>query len=936
MSTLCASIALVFATAMVANAADTQDALYRVKILPQPLGTALKVFADQSGIQIIFLSKVTEGHDAPALTGTFTSDAALDTLLRGTDLTFHHLNGKTIEVVPETQFRRTSNPSTDDSPPAASVPEPATSVAPGTGSPWPLRLAQAERQGSIEPPAEARDELAEIVVTGNKREERLQSVAASIVAVTSDTLEKQQIREIKDIQQLAPSLNFQSGDEARLFNFSIRGVGSESFSVGVEPSVSTIVDGVVYTRPGAAFDGLMDLERVEVLNGPQGTLQGKNASAGAVVIVTKRPNRNAFESKAEYTFAEHNDHNVSLMFTGPVNDKLAYRLFSYYKSADGQVVNVSTGKTVNDVKGHGFRGKLEYEPADGINLLLAADYTYRNSGCCGEPIRVPAASGNVTAAFTGAAVGPDSNQVNLNTVQEGHEKNDGVSLEGNFRVADLTLTSLTAYRQFEDFAIRDRDGTNAPFTGVTAQQLFEATNPGISEAAATTLLGNLLVNPLSFACRGDVCGESNNLEKNGTFTQELRLTSPAGGLFDYLVGLYYYDSAVERDVTIAGVRSNIPGNVAFAGNTVTVLRPTAYVLADLATKVDVVDKAVFGNFNVRPVSPLTLTAGFRYLHDTLKWDHKRVTGPNGDHIGGGVGTNPAGQIAPGANVGTPAFNFVREFSDSALIGKLSAKYEFNPDMLLYASWARGYKGQAVDADIFLTQQGYDASPVAPEKSRAWEAGFRSSYFERRVLFNITCYDTLFSGYQTASTGTDGSGSPVLRSAGKLYTKGVETEVSVRPIQGLTLSANGEFGQAKFGDLFVTATTNLKGGVPLDAPKRKYGFTTTYDFAIGRWGTSLAANYSHTSQTLFTNLADATNPNSPWIRPPYGVANASIGFTSPNERYRAILFVKNLFDEHYVGSLRRISGSVGGAGAVAQSIPRDFDRYFGVTLSATFR
>jgi iron complex outermembrane receptor protein len=778
--------------------------------------------------------------------------------------------------------------------------------------------------------------LTEVVVTASKREEKIQTVPASVVAVTSATMDKQQILQIKDFQQFAPSLNFQSGDEARLFNFSIRGVGSEAFSVGVEPSVSTIVDGVVYTRPGAAFDGLGDLERVEVLNGPQGTLQGKNASAGAVVIVTKRPNRDEFEGKVDYSIAQDNDHNVSLMLTGPVNDRLAYRLYSYYKSADGQVVNVGTGKTVNDVKGHGFRGKLEFEPADGVNLLLAADYTYRNSDCCGEPIRVPAASGNVTSVFTGAQVGPDSNQVNFNTAQDGYQKNRGASFEANVEVGELTLTSLTAYREYEDYAIRDRDGTNAPFTGVTAQQLFQATNPGISQAAATVLLDNLLLNPLSFSCRGDVCGESNNLEMNDTFSQEFRLTSPGGGVFDYLLGLYYYDSAVERDVTIAGVRSNIAGNVSFpTPTTVVVNRPTAYVLADLVSKVDTVNKAVFGNFDFRPASGLTLTAGFRYLHDELKWNHKRVTGPNGDHIGGGVGTNPAGQAAPGANVGTPAFNFVREYSDSTLIGKLSAKYEFTPDLLVYASWARGYKGEAVDADVFLTQDGFNASPVAPEESNAWEGGIRSSFLDRRVIFNITYYDTVFSGYQTASTGTDGSGAPVLRSAGKLYTKGVETDVSVRPLDGLTLSANAEFSDAEFGDLFVTATTNLKGGIPLNAPKRKYGFTTTYDFGIGQWGASLAGNYSHTSKTLFTNLADALNPNSPWLRPSYGVANASVGLTSPSEKYRAILFVKNLFDEHYVGSLRRISGSVGGAGAVAQSIPRDFDRYFGVTLTAKF-
>jgi iron complex outermembrane receptor protein len=203
------------------------------------------------------------------------------------------------------------------------------------------------------------------------------------------------------------------------------------------------------------------------------------------------------------------------------------------------------------------------------------------------------------------------------------------------------------------------------------------------------------------------------------------------------------------------------------------------------------------------------------------------------------------------------------------------------------------------------------------------------------MFNITYYDTLFNGYQTASTGTDGSGQPVLRSAGQLFTKGVEAEASVRPLNGLTLSANAELNDAKFGDLFVTSTINLKGGVPLDAPKRKYGATATYDFDVGSWGTTLATNYSYVSSTLFTNLADATNPGSPWIRPAYDLVNASLGFTSPNEKYSATLFVKNLLDNHYVGSLRRISGSVGGAGAVAQSIPRDFDRYFGVTLSARF-
>ncbi|MFM6853425.1 MAG: TonB-dependent receptor [Sphingopyxis sp.] len=776
----------------------------------------------------------------------------------------------------------------------------------------------------------------DIIVTANKRSESLHSIAASIDAITAETLEVQQVLRVQDFQQFSPTLNFQAADEARLFNFSIRGIGTESFSVAVEPSVATIIDGVVYTRPGSAFDGLGDIERVEVLNGPQGTLQGKNASAGAVSIVTRRPNRTEFEGRAELTVAQDNDYHGTLMLTGPINDQLAFRAFGYYRTADGQVTNITTGDSVNNIESYGFRGKLEWEPAPGVNFLLAGDISHRTADCCAEPIRTAAASGNVTAAFTGTPIGPNNRYVNLSTVQEGYQKNRGISLEGNFEIGDLTLTSLTAYREYRDFAIRDRDGTNAPFTGVTAQQLFEATNPGISQAAATTLLDNLLINPLSFSCRNGVCGESNSLELNNTFSQEIRLTSPGGGTFDYMLGLFYYDSRVERDLTIGGVRSNIAGNVAYpTPTTVTVLRPTAYVLADMVTKVQTTNAAVFGNFNFRPVNGLTLTAGFRYLREELSWDHRKVTGPNGDHIGGSAGTNVAGQAAPGANVGTPQFNFHRDFSDEELIGRLTAKYEFNDDILVYGSYSRGYKGQAVDADMFLSQAGLDSSPVAPEKSRSWEFGVNSRFFDRRMTVNVSYYDTTFTGYQTTSSGTDGSGAPVLRSAGQLFTSGWEAEVSIRPIDGLSLSANALIADNKFGDLFLNATTNLRGGNPLNAPEHKYTLNGSYEFALGNWGVTVASNYSWTGQTLFTNLADANNPNSIWLRPSYGVANASIGFAAPDDAYRVTFFVKNLFDRQYVAGLRRISGSVGGAGAVAQALPRDFDRYFGATFVARF-
>lgn len=783
----------------------------------------------------------------------------------------------------------------------------------------------------------------EIIVTANKRAERLQSVPTSVQAIQGETLANMAIGSPRDFGLIAPTLNFQAADEARLFNFSIRGIGTESFSIAVEPSVSTIVDGVVYTRVGSVFDGIGDLERVEVLNGPQGTLQGKNASAGAVVIVTRAPNRDAFEGKAEFGIAEHGEYSARLGISGPIGDRVAFRLFGYYHVEDGVVHDLASGDTVNNAESYGLRGKLLFEPADGAVFTLAADWSKRVADCCGEPLRVAAASGNVTAAFTNTPVGPDNTFVNFDTVQEGYQENRGVSLTGDIEIGDHTLTTITAYREYRDFAIRDRDGTPAPFAGVTPTQLFRATNPGITAAQALTLMDNLLINPLSFSCRmtsrsatEPVCGESQSLELSNTFSQEIRIASPTGGAVDYIVGFFYYNASTERDLTIAGVRSNIAGNVSFTTpTTVSVLRDSAYVLADLVTKVRAVDTAVFANVNFHPFDRFTVTGGVRFVHDTIDWNHHKVTGPNGDHIGGSAGTNPAGQAVPGANIGTPAFNATRSFSDNAVLGRITAKYELSPDFMVYGSWAHGYKGQAVDADIYVTQAGFDASPVAPETSNSWEIGLKSQFWDRRITFNVTAYDTTFSGYQTSSSGIDGSGAPVLRSAGKLYTKGVEGEIVFRPVDGLRLSGNFLFSDNKFGDLFVTPTLNIVGGDPLNAPETKWGVTGSYDFMVGSVGINLNANYSWTDTTLFTNLADANNLASIWRRPAFGVAHAAINFTFADERYKLGFYVKNLFDEHYVAGLRRISGSVGGAGAVAQALPRDFDRYVGANLTIKF-
>lgn len=766
---------------------------------------------------------------------------------------------------------------------------------------------------------------AEIIVTANKRSEKLHDVPASVSAASGVTLAKLAVINAQDLVQIAPSLSFQASQEARLFSFSVRGIGTFSTSVAVEPSVSTIVDGVVYARPGAIFDSLSDLERVEVLSGPQGTLQGKNASAGVVNIITARPNKTRFEGKAEATVAQNNEFGTNLILTGPLTPNLAFRAAGYYRRNDGLVTNVATGKSVNNVEAYGFRGKLAWDAAPGVSFLLIGDISHRKADCCAEPIRQESGAGtvgNVTATYTHTPVGPDNTQVNYDTPNEGYQNNRGVSLQADIAIGSHTLTSITAYRYFEDFARHDRDGTNAPFTGVTAQELYPTLSASAAEAA---FRASSLVNSVDFVERNGVAGELVSREKNQTFSQELRIASPTGGLVDYIGGLFFYDNRVERDLAIGGVLATTPG---VSLNPLTI-PASAYKFSDLITVPHSKNYSAFASVNVHPVSGLTLTLGGRYIKEDLTWFYNKALGPNGDLFG----TTYAGA-------------FTQKFSDQTVVGKFGAKYDFTRDLLVYGSVATGYKGEAVNADITLKGTPNPANPsagtgefgqqpVAPEKSRSFEFGFKGNFLDRKVVLNIAYYDTAFRGYQTASAGTDGSAPPVLRSAGHLYTHGVEGDLTVRPLPGLMLNGNFLFSKNKFGDLFVTPTLNIAGGIPIDAPSNKIGGIAQYDFKVADWGVGLTGNYTWTDKTLFSNLADANNPNSPWLRPAYGIANASIGITAPGGRYKLMVFVKNVFDKHYASSFDRISATVGGAGAIVQSIPRDFNRYVGGTLTVNF-
>lgn len=230
-----------------------------------------------------------------------------------------------------------------------------------------------EAEGDIQP--------GDIVVTAQKRTERLQDIPLAVTAVSADALAARQINDTNSLVTAIPSLSFQQGANPTNTSFRIRGVGTALFGQGVESSVSVVVDGVVAVRSAQGFSDLADIERIEVLRGPQGTLFGKNASAGVISVTTARPS-DELEGKGEITIAEHNEYRARGTVSGPITNTLRARVSGYYNDVQGVTKNLANNEWVNGSKSWGVRGKLEWDAADNLTFLLAGEYKKTDADCC--------------------------------------------------------------------------------------------------------------------------------------------------------------------------------------------------------------------------------------------------------------------------------------------------------------------------------------------------------------------------------------------------------------------------------------------------------------------------------------------------------------------------------------------------------------------------
>ncbi|MEY4721925.1 MAG: hypothetical protein RIQ46_1650 [Pseudomonadota bacterium] len=730
----------------------------------------------------------------------------------------------------------------------------------------------------------------EIVVTAQKRTERLQDVPLAVTAIGGEKVAEQGGINLETAQVLIPTLNIQKSGTTLNQSLYMRGVGTATFSIAAEPSVSTVVDGVVYARAGEAFSDLVDIERIEVLRGPQGTLFGKNASAGAINIVTKRPG-NEFGGTVEASYFSESEFRGRLSLDMPLSESVRSRVSAFYGEYDGNIRNVFTGNKVNGYKHYGLRGIVVADLSPATTLTVIADWRKADDDCCAQLIGTTGTG--LAFQVLPTPKGAKTRQVNQNLVTSTREESWGVSAQIDSEIGDHSLTSITAYRSWENTEVRDGDWLPRAYIGLN--QLHDR---GPQEAK--------------------------------TFSQELRIASPTGGFLEYLVGAYYSNAENDRVFirdSILCAAATPPAPTVPTACTSPLAAPSRTPRGVAPHGATFKNSALFGNATLNLTEAFRLIAGLRYTHDKLSVYHSRVAT--------GLDLNGSGQPTAAGGV-NPSFG---PFSDSKstdnLSGRAGLQYDFSKDVMGYASYTRGYKGPGYN--MFFNLGATGVLPVAAETSDAFEVGLKNTLLDGRATLNLAAFYTKFNNFQ-ANNPDLVAGVVVSRftNAGKVSTRGFEADFNYVPVDGLTISGGMAYTDAKVDKFRALPGANpadiIPSGTPLlFAPKWKGTLGIDYRGPVAEGlDLFLGGQFNGQSKQLSIFSPNAAVRALGTING-YSLVNLSAGVGDSDDGWKVLLQVRNLFDQAYVG--HKESGGPGGS--IRFQIPRDADRYWGVTGKFNF-
>lgn len=645
----------------------------------------------------------------------------------------------------------------------------------------------------------------EIIVTATKREQTLQEVPIAVSVVDDRAIEQSNVQDLFDLQTMVPSLRISQLQNSSQTNFIIRGFGNGANNPGIESSVGVFIDGVYRSRSAAAILDLPVLERVEILRGPQSTLFGKNVSAGAISITTKKPE---FEwgGVAEASYGRFEEVIFRGSLTGPISDKLAFRLSGSTNNREGYYTNIVDGTDVNERDRWAIRADVLFEPSDSVSFRIIGDYNKIDEVCCGaiQLLNGPATD-FIGAPFPfgmGEIVDSDADRAYLiaqDAVVRNRLTGKGISGQMDWDWGGAAFTSITAYREQTDDTQTDVDFSGADI----------ATNPQAREFK--------------------------------TFTQEIRLASTGDNMMDWLIGAFYFDESValDRDVIWGSDTRNYFNGLAggaLPGFEAAIMLPAGTLFAPGQGyfgeyRMDNKSYSIFGQLDFHLTDRLTFSGGLAYLNDKKSYTindqltdvmsqlnlvqigfagaFTALTGlpPTPANIAANPGpaatattisTTPCG-VPPFCNAAlalrplqlfVPPTNIppgANALDDGIVRGDkvtytLRATYEFSDSFSGYFTYSNGWKASAVNLSSDsripdpITGLGREAGP---ESVKLFELGFKAKFDQGFI--NVALFDQTIRGFQSnIFTGTGF----VLANAGKQSVRGFEVESLYQPWEPL--------------------------------------------------------------------------------------------------------------------------------------------------------
>ena len=683
--------------------------------------------------------------------------------------------------------------------------------------------------------------LEEVVVTATKRAQSLQDVPMAVNAFNADTIETAGINDAGDLAILTPALNINVNTNPFAARMVIRGVGTAQTDPALEPSVGLFIDGIYLGRTGLGMSDLTDIERIEVLQGPQGTLYGKNTNAGAISVITKKPSFEKSEGYIEASVGNYSMNKLTASISGPLTQNLAYRLSGNINQRDGYYDN-SAGVDFNDADDWNIQGKLQWEPTESLSILLSGSRVERDTTCCGADAVQDESVNNELVA---QGLSPDSNDPYDYNVQSNADnrfamESDLLSMTIDYDTGWGAIKSITAWN---DYSYRvDQD-------------------PDRSELDILTL--------------------SNDKYSGDSFSQELRFTASPNDNVDYMLGVFYLEQNTKRggdepfvfigdDIITIGSQQDLPFPLPFNF----LVQPGDSLTVDMDQDAETI--AFFGQSTWHIGDQWHITGGLRWSDEEKKSDLFSQT----------YSTAFSYQILGASfldSVSTPIDATLERSSDN-VDWMLRAALDIGDDSMVYASAGTGTKSGG-----FQTVNGAaDDREFDDEDTTTYELGVKSTLLDARLRINAAAFYSEIENFQAQRQLETGIGTYVSNES-KVETSGVDLQVEAAPMPNLVLSA----GLLYMHKYEITDGPEKGADLPFTA-EFSGTLAATLVFPLGDGGVYWRTDYSYmddhvTNVASAAQLRDADYDNR-------NLVNSKLGWR--NDSWNVSIWGKNLTDDKY--------------------------------------